>query len=980
MSNEENLPGGGDEPVKSNLKEKTPDIQEKKKKKPAAQKDPAVEYMMSLQKTVGNQEATDSLGIQPRLKVGDANDIYEKEADRVADQVVNMSEADVQTKSGTHMVQAAGSPEGTTVSPEVESGIKNLKGSGSPLNKSTRGFYEKRLNSYLDKVRVHTGPKADKLAKAVNARAFTSGHDIVFANKEFNPDSKEGKKLLAHELTHVVQQKGKGGSKISRKSNNTGSQGLTSYQVRRAQLYNEGKLSEEQIDSLRAFLELPLEGRIDADFINAVLKWQQGKNITSDGKVTAATMNNFKNHGYNEPLSEAQIEEAVSYNSKNLSESQVGDIRQFLDLPKGGVDSAFVGGVALWQGGNKLTASGMVESGTMGKLESNGAIQGEDLQEKVNRNKEEVNVILDDFQQTLEAVYADSYEDIRDRDEQAAVEHLLNNMKERGAYSSLENALARLGIPMPRKTEYNINGQVYDAEHTGSEQGVPRKVRTSDASYFETLAANEETVARNRKPLVEAVSWENAKPGYKENITVFGVSSAGVLFDESERGVIKEYPVELELKDNPESVETIPHKLTTYKDAQHLYNDLGKMMSNQKSSFMPEAFEQRFGPVFASHTAEWDKHLEAIDDKRVKCGLREKENLSWDAVEMILKDIQTANTLGISAFGAFLRSIEPDPDPDQIAGMLSEWSGAEQGISGQVREKANKLLNAYFQNGVDHKDAAQLVDLLWNAGDKNNAALQEFDKKVQEFNDLYHSSKEEESLMRKIADEGFETGMPEEYKKLWEVYTHSKDRPGTKPGDPVNEDMVDDFKNLLESIESVCAVTGDKSYVTQSHYDALEQTKDLVIKNDDELKAYNNFHVENRGYPVHFGVEPGCEIGGIQGARSLWDFMASAMKASGTAEIPSPNTAVTEYFRRNRGLVEFYLQQRVKAHEAEASSGITDEAKNLFKSDIKIDDNFFSRELQSPEFKRWLMENNNRGALWVLIYGTRGTRKLETVE
>ncbi|MCP4138195.1 MAG: DUF4157 domain-containing protein [bacterium] len=117
-----------------------------------------------------------------------------------------MSEADVRTKSNDTVIQAKGSPSGMEVPASFESGLNNIKGSGSPLNKTTRGYYESRLNTYLGDVRVHTGTKADRLARSIDARAFTAGHDIVFAARQFNPESREGKKLLGHELTHVLQQ------------------------------------------------------------------------------------------------------------------------------------------------------------------------------------------------------------------------------------------------------------------------------------------------------------------------------------------------------------------------------------------------------------------------------------------------------------------------------------------------------------------------------------------------------------------------------------------------------------------------------------------------------------------------------------------------------------------------------------------------------------------------------------------------------
>ena len=79
-------------------------------------------------------------------------------------------------------------------------------GPGRPLDASTRGWFEPRLGADLGGVRIHTGGRADEAARSVAARAFTLGADITFAAGQFAPDRRHGRRLLAHELVHVVQQ------------------------------------------------------------------------------------------------------------------------------------------------------------------------------------------------------------------------------------------------------------------------------------------------------------------------------------------------------------------------------------------------------------------------------------------------------------------------------------------------------------------------------------------------------------------------------------------------------------------------------------------------------------------------------------------------------------------------------------------------------------------------------------------------------
>jgi hypothetical protein len=91
---------------------------------------------------------------------------------------------------------------------DTEEQIEALRGGGRPLPRQVRDFYEPRFGHDFGGVRVHTGPRAAQTARGVDARAFTLGSDLVFAAGEYAPHTEEGGRLLAHELTHVVQQGG----------------------------------------------------------------------------------------------------------------------------------------------------------------------------------------------------------------------------------------------------------------------------------------------------------------------------------------------------------------------------------------------------------------------------------------------------------------------------------------------------------------------------------------------------------------------------------------------------------------------------------------------------------------------------------------------------------------------------------------------------------------------------------------------------
>jgi hypothetical protein len=101
---------------------------------------------------------------------------------------------------------AAGSQGAGPLDPEIAAEIDAQRGGGSPLPKGVRADMEHHLGHDLDGVRVHTGSGADAVSRSVQAEAFTTGADVFFAQGRYDPDSASGRGLLAHELTHVVQQ------------------------------------------------------------------------------------------------------------------------------------------------------------------------------------------------------------------------------------------------------------------------------------------------------------------------------------------------------------------------------------------------------------------------------------------------------------------------------------------------------------------------------------------------------------------------------------------------------------------------------------------------------------------------------------------------------------------------------------------------------------------------------------------------------
>ncbi|MBX2826907.1 MAG: DUF4157 domain-containing protein [Flavobacteriaceae bacterium] len=193
--------------------------------------------------------------LQRKLSIGSADDAYEKEADQVADKVVQMKPAEMGSppqigaliqrqcadcEEESIQQKGAGS-EGGTASQALTQQINNTRGNGHKMDSSTLDFMENRFGSDFSNVSIHTGSNAIQMNRELNAHAFTVGNDIYFNQGKYNPGSESGKHLLAHELTHTIQQ---GHGKNLRRSMVSPTQA------------NGGTVSEEEIQMKSAGLQI----------------------------------------------------------------------------------------------------------------------------------------------------------------------------------------------------------------------------------------------------------------------------------------------------------------------------------------------------------------------------------------------------------------------------------------------------------------------------------------------------------------------------------------------------------------------------------------------------------------------------------------------------------------------------------------------------------------------------------------------------
>lgn len=169
--------------------------------------------ILRLQQTIGNR-AVQHL-IQAKLKVSQPGDVYEQEADRIADRVMRIPEPSVQRQmepeeEEEEMIQRKAIASQITplfqrqALPEIER--EEDDSPGQSLDADTHAFMKSRFGHDFSQVRIHADVRAAESAQAVNALAYTVGQNVVFGRGQYTPSTLVGKQLLAHELTHVIQQ------------------------------------------------------------------------------------------------------------------------------------------------------------------------------------------------------------------------------------------------------------------------------------------------------------------------------------------------------------------------------------------------------------------------------------------------------------------------------------------------------------------------------------------------------------------------------------------------------------------------------------------------------------------------------------------------------------------------------------------------------------------------------------------------------
>jgi hypothetical protein len=204
--------------------------------------------------------------IQTKLAVGAANDSYEKEAETVADRVMRMPEAPARVESGQPTsslnIQRIASSDSLQMS---TTNIDLNKGGGRPLSSATRAFMEPRFGSDFGQVRLHSDEHANQSASAIQARAFTHGNQIWLGKGE----SEQDRHLLAHELTHVVQQGAAAADHSTGQSSDASCDGTVQREPTKSQCPDGQKTVTVDLVSLRGSNRNSVD---DLDFANSIFR------------------------------------------------------------------------------------------------------------------------------------------------------------------------------------------------------------------------------------------------------------------------------------------------------------------------------------------------------------------------------------------------------------------------------------------------------------------------------------------------------------------------------------------------------------------------------------------------------------------------------------------------------------------------------------------------------------------------------------
>jgi hypothetical protein len=235
-------------------------------------------------------------GVQAKLQLGPVDDRYEREADRAADAIGRDAAAPEAQPSPIRVQRLCSASAAAGAAPERITRV--LAAPGRPLDGASRALMEGRFGHGFDHVRVHTDGEAAASTRDIGARAYTHGAHIAFAVGEYRPETQVGRRLLAHELAHVVQQSGAAEAPVQRDLA-VEPQGVTKVErtlsekdIKDAIAFNKTRIRNKQ--TLRTIRDIvgvsPDPAVSDRALALGVARWQASHGVAQDGQLGPVTV------------------------------------------------------------------------------------------------------------------------------------------------------------------------------------------------------------------------------------------------------------------------------------------------------------------------------------------------------------------------------------------------------------------------------------------------------------------------------------------------------------------------------------------------------------------------------------------------------------------------------------------------------------------------------------------------------------------
>lgn len=246
-------------------------------------------------------------------------------------QMQEEEEEPIQMQEEEEEIQAKAEPGGKTTDTNLGSQIINTAGNGKPLPEKTRAGMEHAFSRDLSGVKIHTDMEAVRMNKELGAQAFTHGRDIYFNSGKYRPENSEGQRLLAHELTHVVQQGAGGAPKSGVVINNLNShaqpatvqrQGLlTPAQEMAAIAFNNALFDGRSKRIIQAIVGVGVDGKIGPVTVEGIAAFQQTNGLPQNGQVDLSTHKAMVNNRVANAFQEHAIQLVVDFHNLNTSDT-----------------------------------------------------------------------------------------------------------------------------------------------------------------------------------------------------------------------------------------------------------------------------------------------------------------------------------------------------------------------------------------------------------------------------------------------------------------------------------------------------------------------------------------------------------------------------------------------------------------------------------------------------------------------------------